>query len=136
MARPVTVAMLLSGMPWSATWVSYLTWVRNHWSVTAGTPDWPVGAHQPTARLTMSGPALASHSTMPGMTASEMAAMSPAAEPANQSKPISGPDLRALDKVMPVAARLHVPRPVWISPPFPALAIGRCHRRYRIGLCA
>lgn len=35
----VTLFMLLSGMPWSATWGSYLTWARNHWSVTAGTPD-------------------------------------------------------------------------------------------------
>ncbi len=113
----VTLFMLLSGMPWSATWGNYLTWARNHWSVTAGTPDWPVGADHPAGPMSAPGLSAASHSAMPGMTAAEMAAMSPAARTANRAAGQPGPDLQALDKVVPAAARLHVPRPVWISPP-------------------
>jgi uncharacterized iron-regulated membrane protein len=113
----VTLFMLLSGMPWSATWGQYFTWVRNHWSVTAGTPDWPIGGQdEPAPRVLPNPPPSAPKSAMPGMDAAEMAAMSPAATPAASPR-AAGPDVRALDAIVPVAARLNLPRPVWISPP-------------------
>jgi len=97
----VTLFLLLSGLPWSASWGNYLTWARSHWAVTAGTPDWPIGG----TLSSLDAP----KGSMPGMTAAEMAAGQPEGGP--------GADLRALDKLVPVAARLQVPRPVWISPP-------------------
>ena len=109
----VTLFMLLSGMPWSANWGNYFTWVRNHWVTTAGTPDWPIGGQEPPPRIA---PPTAS-SSMPGMTAAEMTTMSPPANPAGQPEVGMAADLRALDHIVPVAARLHPPRPVWISPP-------------------
>ncbi len=39
----VTLFLLLSGLPWSASWGNYLTWIRNHWAATAGAPNWPIG---------------------------------------------------------------------------------------------
>jgi uncharacterized iron-regulated membrane protein len=54
---------------------------------------------------------------MPGMTADEMTAMSPAATQEGRPEERQTADLQALDKVVPVAARLRVPAPVWISPP-------------------
>ncbi|HWG69276.1 MAG TPA: PepSY domain-containing protein [Steroidobacteraceae bacterium] len=129
----VTLFMLLSGLPWASNWGKYLTWVRNHWSVTAGQPDWPVGTEAPLTLGTKSAP----HSSMPGMTAAEMAAMAPpVAKSAPQSSmpgmtaaemaAMAPPDaqggrslvqaFQALDKVVPLAARLRLPRPVWILP--------------------
>src|SRR6185437_3108457 len=87
----------------------YLTWVRNHWSVTAGQPDWPVGTEAPLTLGTKSAP----HSSMPGMTAAEMAAMAP---PDAQGGRSLVQAFQALDKVVPLAARLRLPRPVWILP--------------------
>ena len=113
----VTLFMLLSGMPWSANWGNYLTWVRNHWTVTAGTPDWPIGGTvQPVVHTAAALPAAAT-SSKPGMTVAEMAAMSSPTTPVGQTEGRPGPDLQSLDKVVPVAARLHVPPPIWISPP-------------------
>jgi uncharacterized iron-regulated membrane protein len=110
----IALFLLLSGMPWSANWGKYLNWARNQWSVTAGMPDWPVpgmeaahGAPVPTAEAAAmhggSGPAVA------GMSPAEVA-MAPAGAPRH-------PDVHALDVLVPLAARLRVPRPVLISPP-------------------
>lgn len=128
----VTLFMLMSGLPWAANWGNYLTWARNLWSVTAGQPDWPVGTGplavtpitvqqhsmpgMSAAQMAAMAPAAqsgnAAPASMPGMTAAEMAAMAPAA--ANAAGPV---DLQGLDEAVPIAARLHVPRPVWILPP-------------------
>ena len=105
----VTLFMLMSGLPWSSNWGNYLTWARNLWSVTAGQPDWPVGT-EPPALDTKS----AQQSNMPGMSAAEMAAMAP---PDTQGNRLPVVDLQPLDKLVPIAARLHLPRPVWILPP-------------------
>ncbi|MEW6436318.1 MAG: PepSY domain-containing protein [Pseudomonadota bacterium] len=111
----VTLFLLLSGLPWSVSWGNYLTWVRNHWAATAGIPDWPVGAtDQPAARVAAHA---APRRSMPGMTAEEMAAMSPPTAQADQLEKRPVASLRPLDAIVPVAARLHVPPPVWISPP-------------------
>jgi len=111
----VTLFLLLSGLPWSVNWGNYLTWARNHWAVTAGAPDWPIGGQvQPTPRITASA---APSSSMPGMTAAEMLAMSPAANQEGQPAQRLTADLQALNKLIPVAAALRPPPPVWISPP-------------------
>jgi len=116
----VALFMLLSGLPWASSWGSYLTWARNHWTATAGTPDWPIGGKSPTGAAIQAAPSPAAGggSGMPGMTAAEMAAMS---APAASASPARHPgwDLGALDTVVPVAARLNPPRPVWILPPAP-----------------
>lgn len=92
----VTLLLLLTGLPWSANWGTYLTWVRNHWEATQGAPDWPIGGTDlPAQPLASSGGAGGS---MPGM------------DPA-------GTALKALDELLPLAVGLQVPRPVWISPP-------------------
>lgn len=111
----ITLFVLLSGLPWSSNWGHYMTWARNLWTVTAGQPDWPIGGKPPPKGL----PA----SSMPGMTAAEMQAMSPPVTPAGQSDI----DLPALDKIVPLAAALDLPRPVWIQPPFPG------ERDWRVG---
>jgi uncharacterized iron-regulated membrane protein len=54
---------------------------------------------------------------MPGMTAAEMAAMAAPATQAHLPQGRPATDLQALNKIVPVAARLRVPRPVWILPP-------------------
>jgi uncharacterized iron-regulated membrane protein len=114
----VTMFMLLSGLPWAASWGNYLSWARNLWTITAGAPDWPVGATNDTAAGSIApGSPPAPKSGMAGMTADEMAAMSPPAAQASQPERQPAPDLQALDRIVPVAARLPVPRPVWISPP-------------------
>jgi uncharacterized iron-regulated membrane protein len=139
-ASLITLFMLLSGLPWATSWGNYLTWARSHWSVTAGQPNWPVGATNQTTGHVAASPILPAdaRASMPGMTAAEMAAMSPStpapkamagmtaaemaamAPPAGQVSPSadrSGADLQALDKLEPLVARLKVPRPVWILPP-------------------
>ncbi len=103
----VTLFLLLSGLPWAVSWGNYLTWARNHWSATAGTPDWPIGG------VPLSQDMLA-HS-MPAMSAAEMAKMSPSHRQVTAKQPLT--DLQALDRLLPVAERLDAPRPVWISPP-------------------
>jgi uncharacterized iron-regulated membrane protein len=116
----VTMFMLLSGLPWAASWGHYLTWARNLWTVTAGEPDWPVGATgQPGAKRILATVPAMSPSDMAGMSAAEMEAMPPSATPADRQGAEPGWTLQALDKVVPVATRLHPPRPVWISPPSP-----------------
>jgi uncharacterized iron-regulated membrane protein len=113
----IALFMLLSGLPWSVAWGNYLTWARNLSTVTAGTPDWPIGGKlaKPGAESTdPSGP-----SSMPGMTAAEMAAMGP---PHDNGMNISDTDHQAmllyeLDVVVPAALKLDLPRPVWILPP-------------------
>jgi len=118
----VTLFLLLSGLPWSAAWGRYFTWVRNHWSVTAGTPDWPIGAkEEPAPRVATSPPAGAPKSSMPGMDAAEMTAMSSSAPKVDGSNGETGSDLGALDTLIPVAKRLDLPRPVWVSPPAPGM---------------
>jgi uncharacterized iron-regulated membrane protein len=111
----VTLFLLLSGLPWSVSWGNYLTWLRNHWAATAGIPDWPVGATDQTAAR--NAVHAAPISGMPGMTAEEMAAISLPAGRAHQPEKQSTLDLRALDAIVPIAARLQLPPPVWISPP-------------------
>jgi uncharacterized iron-regulated membrane protein len=110
----VALFILLSGLPWSSNWGHYLTWARNLWPVTAGMPDWPIGGTAAPA-----GHHATPRSDMPGMTATGMAAMSPPVPQAGQPDVRPGPDLPDLDKVVPIAARLSLPRPVWILPPPP-----------------
>ncbi len=118
----VTLLLLLSGMPWSANWGSYLGWVRDHWAATRGALDWPIGGTDPT--LERAGPAseaAAAHgmSGMSGMSAAEMASMAPPPVDARRGGLAvqRAFDLDALDRMVPLAARLRLPRPVWISPP-------------------
>lgn len=113
----VALFILMSGLPWSANWGHYLTWARNQWSVTAGMPDWPVGGTVPAERVVAPRSDVEPKSSMPGMTAAEMAAMSPPAAQADRPDVRPGTDFRALDKIVPVAAGLRLPRPVWIVPP-------------------
>ena len=118
----IALFLLLSGLPWSSNWGNYLTWARNLWSVTAGTPDWPVGAtNQPAAdRNAVRARPVATPTTasvMPGMGTAEMAAMSQASAQASRTDEQPVPGLRALDRIVPVVARLQVPAPVWIVPP-------------------
>jgi uncharacterized iron-regulated membrane protein len=117
----VTLFLLLSGLPWSANWGRYFTWVRNHWSVTAGTPDWPIGARDEPAPHIATKAKPAPISTMPGMSTAEMAAMAPGATETELAGRRPAPDLRALDTILPTALRLHLPRPIWISPPAPGM---------------
>jgi uncharacterized iron-regulated membrane protein len=105
----VTLFMLLSGLPWAVSWGNYLTWARNHWSATTGAPDWPVGGSPASAA--------AVRRSMPGMTEAEMAAMLPSSSGGSAVARSTAVDLRSLDHIVPVAARLDVPRPIWISPP-------------------
>lgn len=97
----VALFMVSSGLPWAASWGNYLTWARNLSSVTAGTPDWPTGGATPEKA-----------STMAGMSAEEMAAMSPSL--VTQTPAI---ELTELDRVLPTVLRLNLPRPVWVLPP-------------------
>lgn len=79
----LTLFMLLSGLPWSASWGNYLLWVRTHVGSAAAAPAWPVGGHDMSAHH-------AAAATL---------------------------DLTVLDRLVPLAARLDLARPVWISPP-------------------
>lgn len=113
----VTLFLLLSGLPWSANWGNYLTWARNHWAVTAGKPDWPIGGADPAVvPVAAAASPPAPKTSMPGMSAAEMAASPEEALTAASGGRLGG-DLQALDKLAPIAAKLHVPRPIWISPP-------------------
>ena len=104
----LTLFLLLSGLPWSTTWGNYFAWARNQWAATAGTADWPIGGEvKPAARVSQ--PA----ASMPALPAETMATHGHG----ETLKPPLGFDLRALDKFVPIAAQLHPPRPVWISPP-------------------
>jgi len=111
----VTLLLLLSGLPWSSAWGTYLTWARGHWAATQGKPDWPIGGMDPP---TVSSSDLAAADSMPGMSGAEMAAMAPAAHAPHEGQAGGpGPDLRPLDTMVALSARLPVPRPLWISPP-------------------
>jgi uncharacterized iron-regulated membrane protein len=83
----VTLLLLLSGLPWTAIWGYYLSWVRNHWAATQGVADWPIGGTEPVVQSPT--------------TSSDQASI----------------DLRALDKLVPLACSLKLSRPVWVSPP-------------------
>jgi uncharacterized iron-regulated membrane protein len=136
----VTLFLLLSGLPWSAGWGNYLTWVRNHWAATRGAPDWTIGGAAPapatarTSALPRPAESTANMPTMPGMNAAEMAAMTPA--DAVVHHPVHDPahdpahhathdtegapaaqDLRPLDVLAPLALRLQPAHPVWIAAP-------------------
>lgn len=116
----VTLLLLLTRMPWSANWGNYLAWVRNHWAATQGTPDWPFGGTDPAPKPLPGSPAAAAPvNTMPGMSAAEMASMSPppVTDLPGRSAEQRGVDLKVLDKLVPLAARLQPRRPVWIAPP-------------------
>jgi uncharacterized iron-regulated membrane protein len=118
----VTLFLLLSGLPWSANWGNYLTWARNHWAATRGAPDWTIGGEAPgpqRSATSASGDAAADGmAAMPGMSAAEMAAMAP--QPGATHGVASqgaGQDLQPLDRLVPLAARLQLARPVWIAAP-------------------
>lgn len=119
----ITLFLLLSGLPWSSNWGNYLNWARNMWSVTAGAPDWPVGAtDQPAAhRNVVRATPTTRPGTMPGMTTAEMAEMSRPAAQAGEIDRRPIPDLGALNRIVPLAATLHVPPPVWIASHAPGL---------------
>jgi uncharacterized iron-regulated membrane protein len=107
----IVLVMLLSGLPWASGWGSYFVWMRNLTAATATAPDWPISKAAPT-------PAADALSSMPGMTAAEMAAMPSAG--ASNADPLSEPDgwaLSDLDVVVPAVERQHLVRPIWILPP-------------------
>lgn len=85
----ITLLVLLSGLPWTSHWGSYLDWVRHHWQATQGAPDWPIGGADPGAH-----------------------------HHADVDDPTPG-NLQALDRLVPLAATLNLSRPIWISPPAP-----------------
>lgn len=109
--------LLLSGLPWSAAWGNYLTWARSLSTVTSGEPDWPVGGETAKADPAKSDPN--GPSSMPGMTAAEMAAMAPSGHhmAGMSDKDHEAMILFSMDTVMPTILRLDVPRPVWVLPP-------------------
>jgi uncharacterized iron-regulated membrane protein len=109
--------MLVSGLPWSYAWGNYLLWGRNLSAITSGTPDWPVGGEN--VKVGETGQDPDEPSSMPGMTAAEMAAMAPSPTPDMGMSPSAHQAMLmyALDVVTPTAMKLNVPRPVWILPP-------------------
>lgn len=98
----IVLTMLLSGLPWASGWGSYFLWMRNLTTATATAPDWPISKS-------------VSESSMPGMTAAEMAAM-PSATPSAGASSHEW-TLKDLDVVVPAVQRQHLVRPVWILPP-------------------
>jgi uncharacterized iron-regulated membrane protein len=106
--------MLFSGLPWSVAWGNYLSWARNLSTVTSGTANWPIGGE-----TVKSGSDPFAPSSMPGMTAAEMAAMSPStgAQMGMSDSAHQAMLLYSLDVVAPAAEKLGIPRPVWIKPP-------------------
>jgi uncharacterized iron-regulated membrane protein len=120
----VTLFLLLSGLPWSANWGNYLTWARNHWAATRGAPDWTVGGQAPApqgSNATAGAPAadgMPDMPSMPGMSAAEMAAMAPSSGAVHaHAQEGAVQDLGPLDRLVPLAGRLNLARPVWIAPP-------------------
>lgn len=110
----VTLFLLLTGLPWSSFWGSYLTWARNHWTITAGAPDWSLGGNaEPLPQFTPSSTA----DQRAAMSAAEMAAMMP--QVAANGAADAPVDFSALNRIVPVVARLNPPRPIWILPPQP-----------------
>jgi uncharacterized iron-regulated membrane protein len=107
----VALVMLLSGLPWASAWGSYFVWLRNLTTATATAPDWPISKSKPDS-------AAEPDSSMPWMTAAEMAAM-PSAAGASKgaSHEPNGWALSELDVVVPVVKQQHLVRPVWILPP-------------------
>ena len=113
----VTLFLLLSGLPWSSLWGNYFTWARNHWTLTAGVPDWSLGGKaEPLPRIVPS----ATTEQKAAMSAAEMAAMMPQMEANDAGKTTL--DLSALNLIVPTVARLAPPRPIWILPPQPGSA--------------
>jgi uncharacterized iron-regulated membrane protein len=100
----VTLFMLLSGLPWAVSWGNYLTWARNPWSATTGAPDWPIGGSPASVA--------AVRQSMPGMTEAEMAAMLPSDSVGIAGAGTPAANLLALDYIVPMVARLDVPRPI------------------------
>ena len=113
----IMLFMLVSGLPWSVAWGNYFTWAREFSAVTSGTPDWTVGGAK--VEAPSSGNGDGKPISMPGMSAAEMAAMSPA------NGHMAGMDdedhkamlLYSLDVVVPAVLKLNVPRPILITPP-------------------
>lgn len=108
----ITLFLLLSGLPWATSWGNYLTWTRNLSTVSAGKPTWPVGAKQDPATVGGPRPQGQSRSPMPGMSAAEMVAMTGRAPATDLA-----PNLSTLNTLVPLAGRLHPPRPIWIVAP-------------------
>jgi uncharacterized iron-regulated membrane protein len=107
----IVLVMLLSGLPWASGWGSYFIWMRNLTTATATAPDWPISKRPP-------GDVPVSESTMPGMTAAEMAAMpSVAGSSGAASAEPRGWTVTDLNVVVPVVERQHLARPIWILPP-------------------
>lgn len=108
----ITLFLLLSGLPWAMSWGAYMTWARNLSAATAGQPTWPIGAKQDSATVGRPRPLTGAQTSMPGMSAAETGAMTGEAPHANGTL-----DVAALDRLVPLAARLAPPRPVWIVAP-------------------
>jgi len=114
----VTLFLLLSGLPWSANWGNYLSWARNHWAATRGAPDWTIGGAAPAAQGASADMSAAdTMGSMPGMSAAEMAAMTPQPGVHDMAAQGQDQDLGPLDRLVPLAARLDLARPVWVAPP-------------------
>jgi len=112
--------MLLSGLPWSSNWGNDLIWIRSHWPTLAGAPSWPVGGkEQPASASGASAPIDSERGGMPGMTDAEMRVATTPREPKGQRDEHAHPRWLGLDMVVPIADRIGLPRPVWISPPGP-----------------
>jgi uncharacterized iron-regulated membrane protein len=109
--------MLLSGLPWTFAWGSYLGWARELSTVTSGSPTWTVGGAAP--REAALGSGADAPPAMAGMTATEMAAVSP---PGSHTTGMSDSEhqamlIRSLDIIVPATLALGVARPVLIQPP-------------------
>ena len=116
----IALFMLLSGLPWSSNWGHYLIWIRSHWPTQASVPAWPVGGkEQPASGSRASAPIDSRSGDMPGMTDAGMRMATTPGAPQARREVRDHPQWLGLDRVVPIAARLGPPRPVWISPPAP-----------------
>lgn len=114
----IMLFMLVSGLPWSVAWGNYLTWARELATATQVTPDWTLGGKLPEGSSAAAADSKNQPSSMPGMSAAEMAAMSGAGgNMAMNSREHRAMMLHSLDVVVPSVLKLHVPRPVLIRPP-------------------
>jgi uncharacterized iron-regulated membrane protein len=108
--------LLVSGLPWSKSWGSLLTQLRQ-WHIDAPLrQDWNLSsaAEQAKWQAMNSAPTAEQAAPMAGMPGMDM----PASDAAVGKAPVTAPaDYRALDQLLPMVAALQLPAPVTLSPP-------------------
>jgi uncharacterized iron-regulated membrane protein len=100
----ITLFMLLSGLPWTTSWGTYLSWARSLSPLTSARPPpltsaiptWPTGVGQELTRR---------------------AAADKEARAEARFDPTSPTAYKGIDRIVSTAWRLNIPRPVWILPP-------------------